>query len=452
MTHLTNIIGSLWWMIVTLGLLVTFHEFGHFVVARRCGVKVLKFSIGFGRALWSHTARSGTEYVIAMIPLGGYVKMLDAREGEVAAALRDQEFTGKPLWKRTVIVLAGPAFNVIFAIAALWLMFMVGRPDTLPIVAGPAPQTLAASAGFRGGDLIQRINDQDVATWGDALDMLGSDSLSRQPVSIRVRGSKGDERTLILALNRLPLDVNVAKAFDTIGLKPPPPPPIAGTVAQDDPAGRAGMLHGDRILAINGHAVSNFEDISKLIKAQVKQSPRLQFQIERNGRKLELPVTATWANPGDGGGARWLVGIGPPSPPTMIQRYGPVKAFGKSLTSTWQTTSTTLSMLGKMLIGHASTKNISSVITIAQAANVSAQMGLGWFLSFLALVSLSLGILNLLPIPILDGGHLLYYLIEWIKGSPLSERAMMTGQYVGMALLVGLMGLAFYNDILRLVS
>ncbi|HJU08252.1 MAG TPA: RIP metalloprotease RseP [Rhodanobacteraceae bacterium] len=452
MTHFSNIAGSLWWMIVTLGLLVTFHEFGHFIVARACGVKVLRFSVGFGRALWSRTAKSGTEYMIAAIPLGGYVKMLDAREGEVSKDERAQEFTGKPVWQRILIVLAGPVFNLIFAVAALWLMFMVGRPDTLPIVAAPAPQTLAASAGFRAGDLIQSINGQNVATWGDALDTLGSSSLNHQPVSVRVRGSKGGERTLMLALNRLPVDVNVANAFDTIGLKPLPPPPIAATVEHGDPAERAGMHPGDHILAINGHSVSNFEDISETIKAQVKQSPRLQFRIERNGSELTLPVTAKWTDPGDGGGARWVVGIGAPKPPAAITRYGPLRALGESLASAWQTTSTTFTMIGKMLIGHASTKNLSSVITIAQAANTSAQMGLGWFLSFLALVSLSLGILNLLPIPILDGGHLLYYLIEMIKGSPLSERAMVAGQYVGMVLLVMLMGLAFYNDILRLAS
>jgi regulator of sigma E protease len=452
MAHFSDIAGSLWWMVVTLGLLVTFHEFGHFIVARACGVKVLRFSVGFGRALWSRTAKSGTEYMIAAIPLGGYVKMLDAREGEVSEDERAQEFTGKPVWQRILIVLAGPIFNLIFAVAALWLMFMVGRPDTLPIVAAPAPQTLAASAGFRGGDLIQSIDGQSVATWGDALDTLGSSSLNHQPVSVRVRGSEGDERTLTLALNRLPVDVNVANAFDTIGLKPSPPPPIVATVEHGDPAERAGMRPGDRILAINGHSVSNFEEISETIKAQVKQSSRLQFRIEREGSQLTLPMTAEWTDPGDGGGARWVVGIGALKPPVAITRYGPLRALSESLASAWQTTSTTFTMIGKMLTGRASTKNLSSVITIAQAANTSAQMGLGWFLSFLALVSLSLGILNLLPIPILDGGHLLYYLIELVKGSPLSERAMMAGQYVGMVLLVMLMGLAFYNDILRLAS
>lgn len=447
-----NFLGSIWWLIVTLGVLVTFHEFGHYWVARRCGVKVLRFSVGFGRALWSRTARDGTEYRIAAIPLGGYVKMLDAREGDVPADQRSVEFTGKPVWQRIAIVAAGPVFNLIFAVFAFWLMFMVGRTGVVPVVATPAAQTLAADAGFHAGDTIESINGNRISTWNAALDALSEDVLGHRPVDVGVRRSDGSAATLRLPLENLPSDLELDKAFDKIGLKAQPLPPVAASVQADMPAARAGLREGDRITAIGSHEVDHFGDIGTLTKQLVETSPTLAFHVLRDDKPVTLDITPAWTDPGDGGGSRWIIGVAPPQPATTVVRYGPLVSLGKAFQTTWDKTATTFRMIGQMVTGQVSTRNLSGVITIARVANTSAQMGVAWFLSFLGLISLSLAVLNLLPIPILDGGHLLYYLIELVKGHPVSERTMIAGQFVGMALIVALMGLAFYNDILRLVS
>ncbi|MDN5923938.1 MAG: RIP metalloprotease RseP [Xanthomonadales bacterium] len=446
---MTEILGSIWWLIVTLGVLVTFHEFGHFWVARRCGVKVLRFSVGFGQALWKQVGKDGTEYWIAWIPLGGYVKMLDAREGDVPDDQRGQEFTGKPLWQRIAIVAAGPAFNLVFAVAAFWVMFMVGKPDYVPYIA--PPQGIAASAGFHTGDRVLNIGGRKISTWAGAIDALASDVLRHEPVAVTVLGSDGRTRTLSLPLNQLPDEVDVSKAFTKLGLRLQGPPAIAATIAAGQSAARAGMQAGDRIVSINGKAVDSFAALGKLIASEAAKSPLLDVQVKRGDESLSLHIEAARRSI-EGAPDRWLIGVGAAPPPQATLRYGPLRAFGAALDNTWDKTATTFVMIGRMFTGQVSTRNLSGVITIAQVANTSASMGLGWFLGFLGLISLSLAILNILPIPLLDGGHLLYYLIELIKGSPVSERSMIAGQYVGMALLAALMGLAFYNDILRLVS
>ena len=353
---MTPFFGSAFWLLVTLGVLVTFHEFGHYWVARRCGVKVLRFSVGFGRALWKRTGRDGTEYWIAAIPLGGYVKMLDAREGPVDPALRGQEFTAKPVWQRIAIVAAGPGFNLLFTVLAFWAMFMLGRPDVAPVV-GATPHSLAAEAGIRSGD---------------------------------------------------------------------------------------------RIVSVNGQPASDFVAFGELVQAQAAKSPRLAVVVQRGAQAVPLTVTAHWQSLG-GQPPKWVLGVGAPAAEAVTVHYGPFKAMNAALATTWRNTAQTFHMLTKMVSGETSTRNLSGVIGIASVANASANMGLPWFLQFLALVSLSLAILNLLPIPILDGGHLLYYLVELVKGRPVSEQTMIVGQYIGMTLLFALMGLAFYNDIQRLL-
>ncbi|TAL74069.1 MAG: RIP metalloprotease RseP [Rhodanobacter sp.] len=446
---MNSFFGSLFWLLVTLGVLVTFHEFGHFWVARRLGVRVLRFSVGFGKAVWKHVSRDGVEYQIAAIPLGGYVKMLDAREGVVPPQLRDQEFTVQPVWKRILIVLAGPGFNLIFTVAALWLMFVIGRPDVAPIVTAQ-PQSMAAVAGVQSGDRIVRIGGREVDTWSDSLDALANALLGRTPLPLTVRRPDGIQHQLRLPLNELPPGQTVDRYLTTLGLTLAPPPAIVATVLPGQPAALGGMQGGDRILAINGKPVSDFDALGKLLQTQAAISPKLTLAIERHGKPLTLAVTARHEAL-QGQPAHWVIGVGAAPLETATLRYGAARALTASLHDTWRNTVQTFAMVGKMVGGEASTKNLSSVIGIAQMANASAHMGLAWFLQFLAMVSLSLAVLNLLPIPVLDGGHLLYYLIELLKGSPLSDQAMAIGQYIGLVLLFSLMGLVFYNDIHRLL-
>ncbi|TCV91880.1 site-2 protease [Luteibacter rhizovicinus] len=446
---MSPILGSVFWLLVTLGVLVTFHEFGHYWVARRCGVKVLRFSVGFGRPLWRRVAKDGTEYQIAAIPLGGYVKMLDAREGDVALADQGQEFTGKSVWKRIAIVAAGPAFNLVFTIVAFWAMYMIGKPDIVPIVTA-APNSIAAHAGILPGDRIVSMDGRPTGTWSDATEVLANGLLNREPLPLHVQGADGRQRNVVLPLQDLAAGEDIGKGFTALGMTLKVPPAIIGVATPGDPAAAAGIQGGDRVVSINGKPIADFEDFMKAVPEEAAKSPKLAFVVERNGATRQLDITAQMKSV-QGQPARWLVGVLPVPLQTATLRYGPVRAFSESLSATWVNTATTFNLIGKMLTGQASPKNISGVIGIAQVANDSASRGLPWFLQFLALVSLSLAILNLLPIPVLDGGHLLYYLIELVKGSPVSERTMIAGQYVGLALLFTLMGLAFFNDIQRML-
>ena len=447
---MSEFFGSVWWLIVTLGVLITFHEFGHFVVARRCGVKVLRFSIGFGKALWSRRDRHGTDFVIAAIPLGGYVKMLDEREGDVAPEDLDKAHNRKPVLQRMAIAFAGPLFNLVFAVFAFWAMLVIGKPDFQPIVGEPAG--LAASAGFKAGDRILAVGDEKVATWTDAIGALAQRVIDGRPTDISVRAPDGTETVRQLALDHLSNRGDLEKAFPEIGLKlkAPSVPPIAAKVRAGMPAAAAGVEDGDRIVAINDSPVTDFLALGELIQKEAAHSPVLKFQVERASRHLDLTVHAVQQT--DEGTSRWVTGIEAPDAHDAVLRYGPIAAIPAAFEETWHSTTRMFKLLGQIVTGQASTKNISGIISIGQAANTTAHMGVAWFFDFLAAVSLSLAVMNLLPIPILDGGHLLYYLIELVKGSPVSERTQVAGQYVGLMLLVALMGLAFYNDILRIAS
>jgi regulator of sigma E protease len=448
---MSEFLGSVWWLLVTLGLLVTFHEFGHFWVARRCGVKVLRFSVGFGKPIWSRIGRDGVEYAIGAIPLGGYVKFLDAREADnpALAARQPGEYNAAPVWRRMAIAIAGPAFNILFTLLAFWAMFVVGRPDFQPVI--DAPQGLAKTAGLQAGDRILAVDGDHVDSWSAAILDVAQAAMLRRDAVLDVADAAGASHGRVLALSQLPRGVaDNDETFAAIGLQLRAPPAIVGGLSSDGAAIRAGLRKGDRIVSINGKPVTSFEDLTALVPQLAKNNPRLHLTVQRGRDSLGFDLQAQRQT--QDGKTRWMIGVSVAQTHDAVERYAPLRAIPAALRETWKTARSTFETVAGMLSGAASTKNLSSVISIAQVANASAQMGVAWFLSFLAVISLSLGILNLLPIPLLDGGHLVYYLIEWVKGSPLSDRALVAGQFVGMALLAALMSLAFYNDILRLVA
>jgi len=445
-------IGSVWWLIVSLAVLVTFHEFGHFWVARRCGVRVLRFSIGFGKPLWLRRGRDGTEYAIAAIPLGGYVRMLDEREAAVPDEALDEAFNRKTVWQRIAIVSAGPLANLILCVALLWAMFVVGRPDYAPTVG--AVQGIAQQAGLASKDRIEAVGDRATPTWSELQMALLPAALDRRDVRLRVRDADNNPRVRTLRLSQLPAGIDERTLLGQIGLigQHQLQPPVVGQIAPGTPA--AGVLQaGDRVLAINGTPVRWYDDIGPLLQRQGADTA-VMVDIERSGQRYAWSITPIRRQQ-NGAPSRLILGIqsaGFPEPPPQdaLQRYGPIAAVPAALRESWYQTRQLFEMIARAFTGRVSVQNtIGGPVTIARAANAYAQLGPAWYLTVLALLSLSLGILNLLPIPLLDGGHLMYYLIELVKGSPLSERAMAAGQYVGLALLAGLMGLAFYNDIVN---
>ena len=441
---MTEFFGSVWWLLVSLGLLVTFHEFGHYWVARRCGVRVLRFSVGFGKPLWTRVGKDGTEYVVAMLPLGGYVKMLDERETDVAPAERHLSFNSKTVGQRIAIVAAGPIANLVLCIALLWLMFVIGKPDYAPEL-GPV-QGIAAAAGFQPGDRLLAVGDRETRTLTEAGIALSNAAMDRQSTPVRVRTADGDETVRILPLDRPDLVVSEQQPFQDLGLSLADPPVVGSVQAGSAAAGR--LEPGDRILAIGGQPIAAYTQIGDAVQAGARNGQSLELRIERSGQTALVQVDPRLADVA--GQSRWILGITAAArPQDAVLRFGPLQALPEALSQTRQMASDVLKMLGRMVTGQASLQNISGPITIARVANGSANLGPAWFLNFLAILSLSLCIMNLLPIPVLDGGHLLYYLIELVKGSPVSERALVAGQYVGLVFLAGLMGLAFYNDLFR---
>ena len=458
---MSEIFGSIWWLIVTLGLLITFHEFGHFWVARRLGVRVLTFSVGFGRSIWSRVAADGTVYRVALLPLGGYVKMLDEREGPVDPDERAQAFNRKPVGTRIAITAAGPAFNLVFAVLAFWLMFHVGIPESRPLIGQSSG--LAAEAGIEPGDAIVAVDGEETRTWSHAILELVTHALDRDAITVTVESASGALSDHPLDLGRLGPDFSEEKTLEAIGIEPwrLRVPAVVGEVSDASPAERAGMRSGDRIVGIAGEPVDGWQAIGALVQAHGAESRPLAITVERAGATLPLEVIPERRDEG-WFSSRLVLGItnadisaeqrASLERAAILLRLGPVEALPAAVRETWRLTGATLGLLGRMITGTASVKNLSGPISIAQFAQSSAAAGFAQFLFFLGAISLSLGILNLLPIPVLDGGHLLYYLIELVKGSPVSEQAQVAGQYFGLIALAGLMSLAFINDILRLVG
>jgi len=444
---MADFIGSVWWMIVSLGLLVTFHEFGHFWVARRCGVKVLRFSVGFGRPLWTRRDRHGTEFVIAALPLGGYVRMLDEREGNVHPAERAQAFNHKPVWQRIAIVAAGPVANILLCLLLLWAMFLVGRADYSATL-GPA-QGMAAAAGLHPGDRVVAVDGRTVQSWAETSIALTLAAMDRRDAQLRVTGPEGDTRDATLKLSKLPAGFAEQQVPELAGLswRFQQRQALVADVGAGSPAD--GVLQaGDRILAVDGQPIDSAEQVEPQIAALGRRGGPGMIEVEREGERLALELTPRQDASAPGG---WRIGVamaaGQMPAYDVRSQYGPLAAVPAALGEAGRMTADTLGMMKRLVTGNASLKNVSGPVGIARAANASAKRGVDWFLYFLATLSLGLAILNFLPIPILDGGHLLYYLIELVKGSPLSDRVMIAGQYVGLALLAGLMGLAFYNDL-----
>ena len=439
--------------IVALGILISFHEYGHFWMARKFDVKILRFSIGFGRPLWKRYFGSDkTELAIAAIPLGGYVKMLDEREGAVPAQELNRAFNRKPLGQRTAIVLAGPMFNFLFAILAYWIMYMVGLTGLKPVVGEINPASIAANASIKPDDEIVAVGSRNTATWTMVVDALLNDIMRTSEVKFTLRDPQIREREVWVNISTISID-DIAETgiLETLGIKPKQylVPAIIGDVQNGLAADRAGLKPGDKILTADGNPVSDWVEWVDFVRAHPGQI--LQVQIQRNEELLILSLQPE-SKKIETGETIGFIGAANQPPDMLIAKesYTLFPALAMALVRTWDMSWLTLRMLGKMLTGDASVKNLSGPISIAQYAGQSAQNGIAAFLWFLGIVSVSLGVLNLLPVPLLDGGHLLYYLVEFVKGNSVSESVQLIGQQIGLALLFGLMILVFYNDIMRL--
>ena len=452
-----NLLDYLLPFLLALGILIVVHEFGHYLVARLCGVKVLRFSLGFGRPLLVRKAGADqTEWVLSVFPLGGYVKMLDEREAPVAAHELHRAFNRKSVWRRIAIVAAGPLANFLLAIALYWGLFVGGTEELKPRVALSDTPAIAQAAGVREGDLVVAVDEEPVRSWQDLRWVLLRHALDSREVMLRVRTLEDVEAFRRLDLAGVAIDEGNTDLIARLGLRPwrPAIPAVIGRIADGSAAERAGLLGGDRVLTIAGSPVEAWSDLVR----QVREAPgrALDFEVERAGVVVKLVITPEAAEEGGAQIGRIGVGVAEAAAGGIAMfgevRYGVLEGLSRAVQQTWETSVLSLKMIGRMLTGEVSWKNLSGPVTIADYAGQTAQLGWAHYLKFVALISISLGVLNLLPIPVLDGGHLLYYTVEIIKGGPIPERIMEVGQQIGLALLVMLMAFAFYNDLNRLIS
>lgn len=452
---MTGILWNFVSFIIALGILVAVHEFGHFWVARRCGVRVEKFSIGFGKSIWSKVGKDGTEYSVSMIPLGGYVKMLDGRVDDVSDAEQQFAFDKKPLWKRSAIVAAGPVFNFLFAIVAYWLVFMIGVPAVKPVVGQVTPYSIAAQAGLEEGMELKSVSGVKTADW-ESVNMGLISHIGDQRLTMTVAPSDGVgiEQTLSFDLTQWNFDPEKQSAMSALGFVPfrPEISTKLVNVTEGSAGERAGLKVGDILLTINGQAINDWQQVVDAI--QQHPNTQLPLQVAREGEKVSLTITPD-SRDIKGKGEVGFAGIAPevaewPESYRFDLQFGVIESIGKAVEKTGQVIDLTISMLKKLIVGDVGLNNLSGPISIAKGAGTTADYGLVYFLGFLALISVNLGIINLVPLPMLDGGHLLFFAIEAVIRRPVPEKIQEMGYRVGGAIIFSLMAVAIFNDFARL--